>query len=140
MTPSNLGEARLYGVEVAQAAIDRDRQAGQPLLQPRGPAVIEGRHVAVLLGREPLEPGLAGMDDQPIHARGHQGVGQGRRGHLGILIVDADPAFHRHRHGDRGLHGGDARGDQGRSRIRQAPKRPSCTRSDGQPTLRFTSS
>ena len=26
------------------------------------------------------------------------------------------------------------------SRIRQAPKRPSCTRSEGQPTLRLTSS
>jgi hypothetical protein len=25
------------------------------------------------------------------------------------------------------------------SAIRQAPKRPDCTRSDGQPTLRFTS-
>ena len=49
-----------------------------------------------------------------------QGVrpGRGRRlGHpvqrlLGILLVDADPALHRHRHGHRRLHGRDAIADE----------------------------
>lgn len=54
------------------------------------------------------------MDDQPVDARRHHGVGQGVERRLGVLIVDADPALHRHRHGDRRLHGGDAVTHQGR--------------------------
>ena len=39
--------------------------------------------------------------------------------HLGILVVDADAAFYRHRDLHRALHGGDAVGDQ-RRRLHQA--------------------
>ncbi len=80
------------------------------------------------------------MDDQRIGAGGDDAARQRIERDFRILIVDPDPALDRDRNAHRALHGGDAFGDQSGSAIRQAPKRPSLTRSDGQPTLRLISS
>ena len=60
---------------------------------------------------------------------------------LSVLVVDADAALDRDRHVDaRSRIAATQSPTSAGSRIRQAPKRPDCTRSDGQPTLRLISS
>jgi endonuclease/exonuclease/phosphatase (EEP) superfamily protein YafD len=81
-------------------------------------------------------------DERRAASRGDAFDEVGQRGVL-VLLVDADAAFH----GDfdarsatasriAATHSATSAG----SRMRQAPKRPDCTRSDGQPTLRLISS
>ena len=79
------------------------------------------------------------MHDERAAAGGGDRVDEGDRVGLGVLVVDADAALDRDRHGDAPAHRRDAVGDERGLAIRQAPKRPSCTRSDGQPTLRLIS-
>ena len=53
------------------AAIDADKTARQPTLQPMDAVVVERRNLAVFLGAEALQPSLAGMHPQ--------GIGAGRK-------------------------------------------------------------
>ena len=78
--------------------------------------IVERRDVAVFLRRQPVEPGLAGMHVNASHARGDDAPRSGRGADLGILIVDAEPAFDGDGNTDRALHGADALGDQLRLR------------------------
>jgi hypothetical protein len=84
--------------EPRDATVQHDREAGKGRLHAQHEIVVERRDLAVLLGAQPFEPGLAGMDRDPRHPRrlepGEQ-VGQNR---LRILVVDADAALHRDRH------------------------------------------
>ena len=98
-----------------QAALpgeDDDLEIRMRALQPMHQRMVERRHVAVLLGREPLQPGLARMDDEGAHA------GRlARRDHLAqrdlrLLFVHADPAFERHRQVHHRIHRRHARGHQ----------------------------
>jgi hypothetical protein len=59
---------------------------------------------------------------------------------LAVLVVDADAALDRDRHAHAPRMAATQLATSSGSAIRQAPKRPSCTRSDGQPTLRLISS
>ena len=54
------------------------------------------------------------MHDQRIGAGRLDRLGKRKQRLIGILLVDADAAFHRHRNLDRRFHGGDAVGDQRR--------------------------
>ena len=85
-------------------------------LEAEHDVVVERRDVAVLARRQAREPGLARMHDQRVGAGRDDRGGESRQRHLGILVVDADAAFHRHRDRDRGLHRGDAIADQRRLR------------------------
>ena len=80
------------------------------------------------------------MDDQRIRAGRDHAAGQRIECYFRILIVDADPALDGDRNTHLALHGVDAPATSAGSAIRQAPKRPFFTRSDGQPTLRLISS
>ena len=52
------------------------------------------------------------MDDQRRHAGLADRFDQREQGFARFLIVDADAALHRHRHGDRRAHRRDGLGDQ----------------------------
>ena len=81
------------------------------LLEPVHALVVERRHLAVLLRRQALQPGLARVHDEYLATRGlHLLDERGEPGVL-VLVVDADAAFHRDRHAERRhrlAHRGDA--------------------------------
>ena len=83
-------------------------------LQAVDARVIERRHVAVLLRRQALEPGLARVHDERIGAGRDGCVGELVERRLRVLLVDADAALDRDRHRDRGFHRRDAVGDERR--------------------------
>src|SRR5262245_65461071 len=60
-----------------------------------------------------MEPSLARVYDQRGHAGLLDRAGERFKGLLRILIIDADPAFHRYWHIDCARHGGDAVADEG---------------------------
>ncbi len=84
---------RLGRVHGGDAAIDRDVQMRPLALQPAHQIVIQRRHVAVLLGRQPLQPGLARMDDEDLDPDGGAGVHRGEQADGRVLIVHPDAAF-----------------------------------------------
>ena len=59
--PVSLGERRL---QIRQTAVKVDRQVRLLRLQPLHQGIVERRNVPVLLRRQPLQPGLARMDDK----------------------------------------------------------------------------
>ena len=101
-------------VEGQNSSVDDDGQFRPRGLQPVDPAVVERRDFPVLLGRQALEPGLAGMDNEGCAAGFRHQADEIVEGGLAVLVVDADAALDRHRNADRGPHGGDAVGDQPR--------------------------
>ena len=96
--------------ELQEAAVEFDGQLGSVGLELVHQLVAQGRDRAVLLGVQAVEPGLAGMDAEPLGSgRGH-GVDKGQQLPIGIALIDADPVLHRDRQ-RRGLgHGADATG------------------------------
>ena len=96
----------------ADAAVENDRQVGVRGLQPDHTAVVERRHVPVLLGRQTLQPGLAGVHHEARAAGGGDERDETLEVGLAVLIVDADAAFDRHRHADAGPHRRDQVGNQ----------------------------
>ena len=99
-------------VERVDAAVDGDGKVGKGPLQLMGQRIVERRDIAVLLGRQPLEPGFSRMDQQRVHARLDRGPRHGEQRFAWLLIVDADAAFDRHRQAGRLFHRGDASPDQ----------------------------
>ena len=86
-------------IQIGDPAVDRNVQLGPLALQPPHQSIVQGRHVAVLLGRQALEPGLARMDDEDLDPDGGAGVHRGEQADLRVLVVDPDPAFDRGGHG-----------------------------------------
>src|SRR5258708_31494027 len=108
--------------KACDAAIDDDAHSRQRGLEPIYPVVVERREVTILLRRQSIEPGLAGVDDQRIRAGGDDAARQRIQRDFRILVVDADPAFDGHRNADRALHGVDTGGDQCRLRHQAGAK------------------
>ena len=83
------GAAQHHAVDVAQcasrlvqrrdAAIDDDGQVRALALQPLDQAIVQRRDVAVLLRRQALQPGLAGMDDEARRRRRRRSARPGGR-------------------------------------------------------------
>ena len=101
--------------------------------------MIERGNVPVLLRRQPFEPSLARMHDERIDAGRDRGLGETIERFLRVLLVDAQSAFHGHRDRHDAFIAATQSPTRRGSRMRQAPKRPFCTRSEGQPTLRLIS-
>ena len=57
----NVFEMRLAGIQRFNAAIDHNSEPGKVSLEVVHPFVVERRDLAVLFGRETLQPGLARM-------------------------------------------------------------------------------
>ena len=112
----HMRELRLRLLEAGDAAIEHDFEIRMRRLEPVHDGIIERRHLAIFARRQSFQPGLARVHDQRVGARRLDRLGERKQRLLGILLVDADAAFHRHRNFDRGFHGGDAIGDQRRLR------------------------
>src|SRR6185312_2674738 len=80
-------------LEAGNAAIEDDLEIGMRGLEAMHQRVIERRHLAVLLRRQTLQPGLARVHDERIGARRLHASGEAEQGLGGVLIVDADAAF-----------------------------------------------
>src|SRR5262245_48918389 len=94
------------------AAIDHDLKPGICTLEAIDALMVERRDLTVLLGREALEPSLAGVNDEGLAPRiGHK-ANEAIEILIFILVVDANTAFDRDRNGDRGAHRGHAFGDE----------------------------
>ena len=135
-----MGQMRFGFLQSLDAAIEHDVQMRIFPLHPIDQIIIQRRHVAVFLGRKALQPGLARMHGETGDAGIGAGARSGAQRHLRVLVVHADAAFDGDGNANGLAHCRHAIGHQRGSRIRQAPKRPDCTRSDGQPTLRLISS
>ena len=83
-------------------------------LEPVNAVVVERRNLAILPGRETVEPGFARVHDQRVDPRGFYRGREGIERRLGILVVDAEAAFDRDRHRHARLHGRDAFRDEPR--------------------------
>ena len=97
-------EVRKPLFDAGNAAVENDGQARMRRLEPIDARVIERRNFAVLLRRQPFEPGLAGMHDERVGARRFDRAGKNFQRLFRILLVDADAAFDGDRHRNGGLH------------------------------------
>ena len=123
------------------AAVDDDRQVRMRGLQPVHEVVVERRDVAVLARRQAFEPGLARVHDQRIGA-GKPPPSRRRRAGPSSGSCSSMPMRHFTVTGiaTAAFIAATQSPTSAGSAIRHAPKRPSCTRSEGQPTLRLISS
>ncbi len=126
-------------VQRLDPAIDGDVQARTFGLEAIDQVVMQRRYFTVLTRAEALQPGLAGVHDDARASRGGHGIDKPYQGVPFGLIVDGDAMLDGNRDIDSVAHGRNAARHEVRA-MRQAPKRPDCTRSDGQPTLRLISS
>ena len=108
------GELRDGFLHGGQAAIECDAQLQPLALEPVDPVVTQRRDLAVLLRRQPAQPGLARMHDEIRATRRRHRVHEGEEAVVVLLLVHAEPALHRHRDAHRLAHGRDAFRDQRR--------------------------
>ena len=95
-------------LDAADAAVENDGEARVRGLQPIDAPIIERRHLAVLLRRQAVEPGLAGVHDERVGAGLFDGLRKNFERVFRVLVVDADAALHRDRHRDGRFHRGHA--------------------------------
>ena len=77
------------------AAVDRQVKVGPLGLHPVDQRVVERRNIAVFLGAQTLQPRLSGVDREPAHTGVRDAVEEIGQHRFRVLIVHADPAFHR---------------------------------------------
>ena len=95
--PVEVGQQGLRRVEPGDPAVQRNRKVRPFALQAPDQIIVQGRDVAVLLGRQALQDRLARMDDEGVDPRRRAGVHEGEKAGLRVLVVHADPALHRRR-------------------------------------------
>jgi hypothetical protein len=83
--------------KAVDAPVEDDFQGGEIRLQAIDHLVAQRRHLAVFLGAEALEPGLAGVDGEASAARRRHPGDEVLQVGVGIALVDADPGLDRHR-------------------------------------------
>jgi hypothetical protein len=129
-------------------AVEHDGQLRKLALELVDQLVAQRRHLAVLLGAQALEPGVAGVDDEDLAAGlGHRADEVAHEG-VALFLVDADAVLDRDRQrrlpGLRRLgrlaHRAHAVGHQRGLGHQAGAEGPRCTRSLGQPQFRLTSS
>ena len=96
---NSLREMMLGGRDAVDAAIQDNRKIGTHGRLTRYQRIVKRRDLAVLGRTETGEPGLASMDNDTPHAGALHRVKKPWQGFVGVLIIDADPAFD----GDLGL-------------------------------------
>ena len=84
-------------LDTLYAAVDYDSKLWEILLESIDPGVVQRRNLPVLLRRQTLQPGLAGMHDK--HRTTRRGDGFDKPGKLpvGLHLIDADTVLHRDR-------------------------------------------
>ena len=88
--------ARLF--QGGDAAVDADEQIGKLLLHSDNKVVVQRRYLAVFLGAEALQPGLAGVDDNVAHPCPGDGLDESGQDFPGRLVVYPDAALNADRH------------------------------------------
>ena len=88
----------------ADPAVDDDLKVRIGALETIDAIIIERRDVAVLARRQSVEPGFTRVHDQRIGAGQLHFLRERIERCFGILVVDADAAFHGHGDRHRGLH------------------------------------
>ena len=106
--PIDQGQLLPAGLQILQATVQFDGELRPVPLELLHQLVAQGRNGAVLLGIEPLQPGLARMHAEAAGAGIGQRVHEGQQLGVGVALVDADAVLHRHRQGAGLRHGGDA--------------------------------
>src|SRR3990170_5471087 len=91
----DMGQMRVRLSQRPDPAIEDDLEIGPALFQPEDAPAIERRHVTVLLGAKPLEPGFARMDDEGARPGLRHAVDEPVKAFPGVLVVDADAALYR---------------------------------------------
>src|SRR5262249_28546643 len=86
------------------AAVDDDLEPGVRGLEAPHTGVIERGQLAVLLGREALEPGLARVHDEARAAGVGDDINKAIKVAFAVLVVDTDPALDGDRHAQPALH------------------------------------
>ena len=94
------------------AAVDDEFQGGKVSLQTQHPLRLQRWNVAVFLGRQALQPGIAGMHDEEFATRLRDGAHKVPHEVVALATVNADAVFHRHGNVHRVLHGFHAIGHQ----------------------------
>ena len=122
--PVEVGQQGLRRVQAADPAVEDDGQARPFLLEPSDQVVVEGRNIAVLLGRQALQDRLARVDDEGVDPGARAGVHQGEETGLRVLVVHADPALHRRRNLHSLPDGGHALGHEVRLEHEAGPEAP----------------
>jgi hypothetical protein len=80
------------------AAVDDHRQLRAFALERIRPFVAQRRHLAVLLWRQALEPGIARVHDEHSAAGLRDRVDEGAEDFIVFVVVDSEPTLHRDRH------------------------------------------
>ena len=100
-------------VQAVDAAIEDDGEVRVLALDAIDQLVIQRRHFAVFLGRQAIQPGLAGMNDEAADAASGGGADQFAQRRIRLLVIDAEAALHRDGNGNRALHRRHTRRHQG---------------------------
>ncbi len=98
----------------ADAAVHDDLQRRAVALQLVHDAVAQRRDLAVLLRRQTVQPGVAGVHDERVAAGGRRRLDEGVEAVRRFVAIDSDAGLHRDRQGARRAHRGDTVGDAGR--------------------------
>ena len=88
----------LASLQRFDAAVDDDGELGKVALQVIHPFVVERRDLPVLLGREPLQPGLARVHDKHLGTARRHSAHKIQQLRIALLMVDADPVLHGNGH------------------------------------------
>ena len=106
----------LDGVPVFDPAVQHDGQRREIALQLAHDFVAQWRHLAILLGRQPLQDRIARMDDEHIAAGGSDGADEVADEGVGVIVIESDSVLDGHRHRYGVAHRLDAIGDDSRLR------------------------
>ena len=104
------GELLLHGRVGLETAVDGDGEVREVALELRGHGVAQRRDLAVLLGRQTLEPGIACMHDEHAAARLGHGADEVAHETIVLALVDAYAVLDRDGHAHCVHHGLDTVG------------------------------
>ncbi len=105
-------------------AVDEDFQLREILLQLIGVVILQRRDLAIFLGTQALEDGIAGMHDEGLAAGLGNLADEIAHEVIGLHVIDADAVLHGHVDGHRILHGFDAIGHQAWARPSGRRRKP----------------
>ena len=95
-----------------QATIQHNHRIREIRLQARGVVIAKRRDVAIILGRQPFEHGIACMHDKNPATRVVNRTDEIARETVASVVIQAKAVLDRHRNAHGVLHGLDAIGDQ----------------------------
>ena len=99
---------RETGLGIGQPAVEHEPQTGEIGLQAPHHRIAQGRHLAVVLGREPLQPRIAGMHDEDLRTAARHLADEVAHEVVGLVAAQTDAVLDGDRDADRIAHRGHA--------------------------------